>query len=369
MSLIRCPECNKKISSTVSACPRCGYQISPEEMKKAVIYGEKEKPKKKTTMLFVIIASSVSLLLLVVFAANANFGWFGNDPTTPIGNDPTTTKGMVHVKGGTFQMGDEVGDLREDCLPVHTVNLTYDYWMGKYEVTFDDYDAYTKETGKGKASDYSSWMGYYIGRGTKPVINVTWDDAIGYCNWLSDEEGYARAYDQNGNLLDKNGNITTDITKVQGYRLPTEAEWEYAARGGQNTHGYKYAGSDGLDGVGWYWQNAGDKWLPGSDSDWSGDKAKTNQNKTHAVGEKKANELGLYDMSGNVFEWCHDRYGDYVLTTQTNPTGPGSGDSRVNRGGSWSHYSRSSCRVAYRASSTPTSNHFAQGFRLVRTAF
>jgi len=258
------------------------------------------------------------------------------------------TSVLVKVKGGSFQMGDEVGDLREECRPAHTVKLTYDYWIGKYAVTFDEYDAYTKAVGKGQASDYNSEWGYNMGRGQRPVIGVSWNDAIGYCNWLSEKEGIAKAYDSNGNLLDRNGNITTDIMKVEGYRLPTEAEWEYAARGGQNTKGHKYAGSDDLNEVGWYDDNS--------------------DLQTHPVGEKKGNELGLYDMSGNVWESCHDWYGDYASTTQTNPTGPSSGSDRVRRGGCWGNVAQD-FRVADRYSLTPTNSHYDLGFRLSRTSF
>jgi len=186
------------------------------------------------------------------------------------------TSVLVKVKGGSFQMGDEVGDLREECRPAHTVKLTYDYWIGKYAVTFREYDTFCAATGR-RVPDDQGW-----GRGRRPVINVSWWDAIGYCNWLSEKEGMANAYDSNGNLLDRNGRTTTDITKVKGYRLPTEAEWEYAARGGQNTKGYKYAGSDDLNEVGWCDDNS--------------------DLQTHPVGEKKGNELGIYDMSGNVYE-------------------------------------------------------------------
>jgi len=142
----------------------------------------------------------------------------------------SVTSVMVLVKGSTFQMGDEHGDLEDECRPVHTVKLTYDYYIGKTEVTFNEYDAYCEYTGKSKPSD-SGW-----GRGNRHVIFVSWKDAIGYCNWLSEQEGLAKAYDSNGNLIDKYGKPTTDITKVEGYRLPTEAEWEYAARGGTQKH-------------------------------------------------------------------------------------------------------------------------------------
>ena len=332
MALIRCPECNKKISSTVSTCPKCGYQISSEEREESVINGEKEKPKKKTTMLFVIIASSIALLLLIMFTANANFGWFGNDPTTP--------KGMIRVKSGSFLMRNME---ENDEYPVYTVNLTHDYWIGKKEITFNDYDTFCNETGRVKLEDWG------MGRGLRPAFGIDWWDAVAYCNWLSKKEGLSIAYLEEGeilegSLLDEYGYTTTDITRVEGYRLPTEAEWEYAARGGQNTKGYKYAGSNDLNEVGWYKDNSGGQ--------------------THPVGQKLPNELGLYDMSGNVIEWCHDWYGGYASTTQTNPTGPRSGSFRVVRGGSWGGRAQR-CRVAHRGNGAPVSNDL--GFRVART--
>jgi len=276
---------------------------------------------------------------------------------------------MVLVKAGTFQMGntrnDSEGYSREK--PVHSVKLTYDYYIGKYEVTFNEYDAYCEAVGKEKPTDYSSWAGYNMGRGNKPVIYVSWHDAIGYCNWLSEREGLSKAYDTNGNLLDKNGRQTTDITKVEGYRLPTEAEWEYAARGGhKSTSDYKYAGGNNLKEVGWYWQNSGDRLLGGTDNDWNSSTIKANNSKTHEVGQKTPNELGLYDMSGNVYEWCHDWYGSYSSSTQTNPTGPSSASYRVLRGGSW-YFNAEYCRVADRSSNSPGFSYSNFGFRIART--
>jgi len=211
----------------------------------------------------------------------------------------STPSGMVRVNRGRFQMGNVENDKSafDWEKPVHTVTLTYDYWIGKYEVTFNEYDTYCAATGKSKPSD-AGW-----GRGTRPVINVSWWDAIGYCNWLSEREGLKKAYDGDGNLLDKSGKVTTDITKVEGYRLPTEAEWEYAARGGhkditkgEENNDCKYAGSNSINDAGWYKTNS--------------------RSKTHLVGRKKANELGIYDISGNVWEWCHDWYGEYSSGTQ-----------------------------------------------------
>ena len=127
------------------------------------------------------------------------------------------------------------------------------------------------------------------------------------------------------------------------YRLPTEAEWEYAARGGNLSKGFIYAGSNNIDEVAWYTGNSGSK--------------------THPVGQKKANELELYDMSGNVWEWCADWYGDYPSQPQTDPAGPDSGARRVRRGGSW-HFDPQFCRVAYRSHWLPGERNSNLGFRL-----
>ncbi|MFW6122182.1 MAG: formylglycine-generating enzyme family protein, partial [Petrotogales bacterium] len=162
--------------------------------------------------------------------------------------------------------------------------------------------------------------------------------------------GLAKAYDEEGNLLDRYGNETTDITEVEGYRLPTEAEWEYAARGGNKSNGYKYAGSNDPDEVAWYWDNSGGH--------------------THEVGTKKPNELGIYDMSGNVWEWCQDWYDSdyYEESPKTNPYNHEMGSYRVSRGGSWYFYA-SFVRVADRYRSNPDVTNVSFGFRVCRTAF
>jgi len=247
--------------------------------------------------------------------------------------------GMVLVAKGSFTMGDTWGDGASDEKPTHKVTFTYDFYMGKYEVTFDEYDAFCEATGRSKPKD-EGW-----GRGSRPVINVTWWDAIDYCNWLSEKEGLPKAYDDNGNLLDKDGRITTDPSKVVGYRLPTEAESEYAARGGNKSRGYQYAGSSTIRDVAWYDSNSG--------------------NKTQEVGKKAPNELGIYDMSGNVWEWCSDWYGNYSSLAQTNPYS-NSGSYRVGRGSSW-NCDAESVQVANRGRDSPTFTGLHLGFRIAKT--
>ncbi len=254
---------------------------------------------------------------------------------------------MVTVEGGTFTMGDTWGDGSSNELPVHQVTLTYDLEVGKYEVTFDEYDAFCDATGRNKPKD-SGW-----GRGQRPVIWVSWWDAIAYCNWLSVKKGLPVAYRlkgevSEGQLLDSNGNVTTDITKVVGYRLPTEAEWEYAARGGKYNSPYKYSGSDNVGDVAWYDSNSGGK--------------------TQEVGKKSPNELGIYDMSGNVWEWCSDWYSNtyYDNSPTTNPYNNTVGSYKVVRGGGWIN-DAAHVRVADREDDKPASTYSCLGFRVART--
>lgn len=269
-------------------------------------------------------------------------------------------EGFALVQGGSFMMGDEFGDIVGDflgvCVPVHEVTLTYDFWIGENPVTFDEYDAFCEATEREKPDD-EGW-----GRGTRPVIWVSWLDAIAYCNWLSENEELPIAYDEDGNLLDASGSITTDITKVVGYRLPTEAEWEYAARGGQHHSTYKYSGSNDVEDVAWYWRNSGDEYLIG---DWDRDMIAANNGRTRPVGTKLPNELGVYDMNGNVFEWCSDWYYDYTETTRTDPYNAIPGPGHVIRGGSW-YGLPVQVRVAYRSYIPLPIMGSNGGFRVVR---
>jgi formylglycine-generating enzyme required for sulfatase activity len=218
---------------------------------------------------------------------------------------------MVLVRRGTFTMGctgEQGGDCDGDEKPSHQVTVS-DYYIGKYEVTQKEW----REV-MGNSPSYSKNCD------NCPVEQVSWEDIQQFLTKLNAKTG-----------------------KV--YRLPTEAEWEYAARGGSSGRGYKYSGSNNLDEVAWHEGNSGSK--------------------THPVGQKKANELGLYDMSGNVYEWCADWYGDYSSGPQTNPKGPSSGDNRVLRGGSW-HHDGWFCRVSNRIGYIPWYRTIHDGFRVAR---
>ena len=220
---------------------------------------------------------------------------------------------FVLVEGGTFQMDN-----------AHSITLSA-YYIGKYPVTQKLwFDVMGNNPSHFKGDDL-------------PVEEVSWFDCISFCNALSRRDGWEECYRIEGQSV-------TLLLGKQGYRLPTEAEWEFAARGGRKSKGFEYAGSNSPGEIAWYEDNSGKK--------------------THPVGYKHPNELGLFDMSGNVWEWCWDWRDDYPSSPQTNPLGPASGASRVFRGGSWVN-SASDCRVANRCSSTPTNSYYSLGFRLV----
>jgi formylglycine-generating enzyme required for sulfatase activity len=247
---------------------------------------------------------------------------------------------MVLVKPGSFQMGSVTGRSVEQ--PVHTVSITRPFYVSKYAITFDQYDEFHEETRSGSPLPDDDGRG----RGTQPVVRVTWYDAVAYCNWLSERAGLIPCYSGRG--------ITTKCDfSANGYRLPTEAEWEYAARGGHRSQGFTYAGSDNVDEVGWYLNNSGGERQP--------------------VGQKRPNELGLYDMSGNVWEFCWDWYGlDYYESSPaSDPAGigiPGPYErKRSRRGGAWEEPA-DSLRIAFRSHDWPDFVDDCNGFRVVRTA-
>jgi len=199
------------------------------------------------------------------------------------------------------------------------------FWISPYEVTQAEYAAVM-------GTNPSHFKG-----DTLPVDSVSWYDAVEYCNRRSQLEGLTPAYTIEGK------NVTWDKA-ANGYRLPTEAEWEYAARGGSLSKGYEYAGSNNPDEVAWYGNNSGSS--------------------THPVGTKAPNELGLYDMSGNVWEWCWDSWTDAVQADP--PPGASSGSFRVLRGGSWDCHARYR-RLALRVGGNPVYRFYDVGFRVVRS--
>ncbi len=222
---------------------------------------------------------------------------------------------MVFVEGGTFTMGateEQGSDAYDSEKPAHRVTLS-DFYIGKYEVTQAQWEAIM-------GSNPSSFKGSYH----LPVEYVSWNDIQKFITKLNQKTG-------------------------RKYRLPTEAEWEYAARGGAKSKGYKYSGSNDIGAVAWYGSNSG--------------------NKTHPVGKMQPNELGIYDMSGNVGEWCQDWFSDsyYSNGAQTNHTGPSRGSHRVIRGGDW-FSSNSQCRVSSRRYNTSSNGNYFNGFRLAHDA-
>ena len=234
----------------------------------------------------------------------------GNTITIPVKDGISID--MVRVEAGTFTMGSTLKkNYKYDYgKPPHSVTLTNDYYIGKYEVTQALWKAVM-------GNNPSSFKGDNL-----PVEEVSWDDCQEFISKLN-------------SITDKK------------FRLPTEAEWEYAARGGNKSRGYKYSGSNDPSKVAWYWKRNSDR-------------------KTHAVGTKKPNELGIYDMSGNVSEWCQDIYGSYSSSSQTNPTGATSGSYRVIRGGSSCAYSTDWWnRLASRLDRSPDYRDNGLGLRLV----
>lgn len=252
---------------------------------------------------------------------------------------------MIRVEGGTFKMGaDTIGDNKDseaerDESPVHNVTLD-SYYIGETEVTQALWKVVMGSTvveQREKAHPDLKKEVESRGEGDDfPMYNVGWNGCQSFIDSLN------KKLDKK---LDKKLKEKLDSITGKKFRLPTEAEWEFAARGGNQSNGYKYSGSKNIDTVAWYESNS--------------------EGKTHEVKTKSPNELGIYDMIGNVWEWCQDRYGEYSSSEQTNPTGPSSGSRRVLRGGGWS-YRATYCRVSDRDREDP--DYFGSssiGFRLV----
>lgn len=249
----------------------------------------------------------------------------------PISAQQTTTYrvgdvefSMVTVEGGTFAMGatPEQSTPYHDEFPSHYVTVDT-YAIGQTEVT------------------QALWLAVM---GRNPSEHIGMDLPVDRVSWMDCQVFLQR--------LDS-------LTGV-AFRLPTEAEWEFAARGGNLSRHTEFAGSDSLHHVAWYYNNSGDNFLTSS---WNFQDQVDNHCSTHPVASTRPNELGLYDMSGNLWEWCQDWYINYQPESVTNPKGPVDGTRRVARGGSWAHINRY-CRIARRTAYNPSLNLNVNGFRL-----
>lgn len=239
---------------------------------------------------------------------------------------PELSMEMVYVEPGTFNRGaDNLGKAQK---PLHKVKICHGFWMGKYPVTQEEYEYWT---GRNPADfKLNKVLGLWSGwsQPWHPIESVSWHDAVIFCEQLTQFERQA-------------GRLPADYE----YRLPTEAEWEYAARGASKSQGYMYSGSDDIDRVAWYKGNS--------------------NGHTSRVGQKEPNELGIHDMSGNVNEWCLDWYSRcyYRSTPQKDPVNTTEGVRHVSRGGSWSSVAQK-CRSAFRNKWHPSKTASFLGFRV-----
>ncbi len=322
-----CNKCNEEHRETAKFCDNCGTRLEKNRMNLKTIIA-----------LAVCLSAFIIVMTVVIRKANSKLkpcrSEEKNSLTEPSGkvfltslvkhqNRIISGLGMklIYVAPGTFQMGSNDGE--SDEKPVHEVTISKGFWIGKYELTQREYQLITETN-----------PSYYKGCG-KPVECVSWNDAIKFCKKLTEREHRA-------------GRLPTGYE----YRLPTEAEWEYAAHGGNKSKGYKYSGSNNIDKVAWYGSNSGKQ--------------------TRDVGTKSANELGIHDMSGNVWEWCLDTCnksgvvaGLATDTYKNGMTDPLCTNSyRTFRGGGWYRDARL-CRVTNRAGNSPDRKLYYLGFRIV----
>jgi formylglycine-generating enzyme required for sulfatase activity len=260
---------------------------------------------------------------------------------------------LAYIPAGTFTMGIPASEenSQDSERPQHQVTLSA-FYMGKYEVTQAQYQTVIGTN----PSNFTTNPADGETQNKRPVERVSWYDTLVFCNKLSISEGLTPAYSIDGKTnpdewgtvptaIDATWDAVAIITESNGYRLPTEAQWEYACRAGTTTA--FHTGNTISDNTGWYSTNSGSK--------------------THEVGKKTANAWNLYDMHGNVLEWCWDWYGAYTDEPQTNPSGASSGSDRVLRGGDWLN-SADNVRSAYRNFYDPGYRSINFGFRLARNA-
>ncbi|MBQ4553677.1 MAG: formylglycine-generating enzyme family protein [Spirochaetaceae bacterium] len=300
-------------------------------------------------------------LTTVLIVVSIVLGIIGYDNPSGLDNGGTQEERFVLIHAGTFQMGSKDG--YDDNKPVHEVKITKSFYMGKYEITQAEYEKYCSYGSDSPSLSYGDGDNY-------PAYYVSWYDALVYCNKRSIAEGLTPCYSiKDSTNPEEWGELPTswddplrdtwDVAmcdfNANGYRLPTEAEWEYAARAGDNTvDSLTYSGTSDVNKLGdyaWYYDSANDN--------------------THEVGTKLPNAFGLYDMTGNVYEWCWNWFtSEYDENTEggSDPTGTSAGSGRVYRGGSWSNDS-DGCAVSYRYYDYPNfrDNNYL-GFRVVRQA-
>jgi formylglycine-generating enzyme required for sulfatase activity len=261
----------------------------------------------------------------------------------------TRSGGLVLIQGGAFK------NTTSNFYGKHVTVSSF--YIGRYDVTQKEWVAVM-------GSNPSKFKGENM-----PVETVSWYDCVEYCNKRSVKEGLSPYYNIDRDKQDPSNFVDVDTMKwtvttnpgANGYRLPTEAEWEYAAGGGQASKSYTYSGGNDVDAVAWYWKNSGDKYLSGL---WLWPVIQQNNDRAKPLGLKKPNELGLYDMSGNVREWCWDWFGD-LPTNVKDPQGGSSGSGRVWKGGGWLG-ADFCCASSFRAGFAANGLGPDQGFRLCR---
>jgi len=313
---------------------------------------------------FAAIIAVIGFATLLMTGCPPDDGGDGNNTSNQSSNNNNNNNGnpitsptgivMLPIPAGTFTMGSPETEPNRSDETQHSVTLSKDFYIGKYEVTQEQYLAVMGSN----PSYFNDNPQTGETQGKRPVESISWYDALVFCNKLSIKEGLTPAYSINDStdptvwgevptsydfLKGTTWDAVVIVAGSTGYRLPTEAQWEYACRAGTTT---AYNTGDTIsDNTGWYVDNSG--------------------NKTHEVGKKPANAWGLYDMHGNVFEWCWDRLGASSSEAQTDPMGASSVSFRMLRGGGWS-YSAEHLRSACRFVSSPNSRNDNVGFRLVR---